>query len=195
MSESIDLQQRLDLALSGDEQALGRLLEHFRAQLRETVYANIQGPLQRRIDEFDVIQQACLRAINAFSSQFRGKQIEEFWAWLEQIQQNTLIDVVRNHQAQRRDARQDQSEENIDIFAGKITSPSQKAIRGEKRHKIETAISQLPESQQAAVRLRHLEGYKITEVADILGKTPAATAQIIYRGISSLKKLLERDTL
>jgi len=194
MSESIDLQQRLDLALSGDEQALGRLLEHFRSQLRETVYANIQGPLQRRIDESDVIQQACLRAINAFSNQFRGKQIEEFWAWLEQIQQNTLIDVVRNHHAQRRDARQDQSGENVDIFAGQITSPSQKAIQGEKRHKIETAISQLPETQQAAVRLRHLEGYKITEVADILGKTPAATAQIIYRGISSLKKLLEQDT-
>ncbi|MCA9006198.1 MAG: sigma-70 family RNA polymerase sigma factor [Planctomycetaceae bacterium] len=180
--------------MNGDEEALGRLLEHFRSRLRETIHANIQGPLQRRIDESDVIQQACLRAINVFSDQFQGNQIEEFWAWLERIQQNTLIDLVRNHQAQRRDARQHQSEENVDIFAGKITSPSQKAIQGEKRHKIEAAISQLPESQQSAVRLRHLEGYKITEVADILGKTPAATAQIIYRGISTLKKILEQDT-
>ena len=72
---------------------------------------------------------------------------------------------------------------------------NQKAMRAEKQQRIEAALLQLPESQQKAVRLRHLEGRKIEDVARILDKSPAATAQVIYRGIAALKRLLESDPL
>lgn len=193
MHEPIDLQALLDAALSGNEQALGELLEHFRNQLRATILANIQGPLQRRIDESDVIQQACIRALGAFNSQFRGKTIEEFWGWLEQIQRNTLVDVVRNHQALRRDARQEKSAGDANLFTGQNTTPSQRAIQGESQQRVENAIRQLPHGQQEAVRLRHIEEREISEIATILGKSPAATAQLIYRGISALRRILEQD--
>ena len=192
MSDPVDLQSLLNSALNGNKHAFGELLEHFRSQLRETLYANIQGPIQRRIDESDVIQQACIQALGAFD-QFRGSTIEEFWGWLEQIQRNTLIDVVRNQQAQRRDPRQEKSAGDANLFAGQNTTPSQKAMRGENRRRVENAINELPEGQREAVRLRHLEGRQISEVAELIGRSPAATAQLIYRGVSALKIILEQD--
>ncbi len=195
MSEPIDPQLLLDAALGGNRTALGQLLDHFRSQLRETIDVQVRGPLQRRIDESDVIQQACVRAVEVFDQQFRGTTTEEFWRWLERIQQHTFIDLARTHQAQRRDARQHNSDVVADEFAGKVSSPSQKAMRTEKQQKLEAALLQLPESQQAAVRLRHLEERKIEEVAQLLGKSPAAAAQLIYRGVAALKTLLDTDPL
>ncbi|WP_166830594.1 sigma-70 family RNA polymerase sigma factor [Thalassoroseus pseudoceratinae] len=195
MSETTDPQHLLDAAIKGNRLALGELLEQFRSQLREKVHAQLQGALQRRVDESDIVQQACVRAVEVFQKQFRGTTIEEFWGWLEQIQQHTFIDLARNHQAQRRDVRRQKSDANADKFAGNVSSPSQKAMRAEKHQRIEAALLQLPELQQKAVRLRHLEGRKIEDVARILGKSPAAAAQVIYRGVAALKRLLESDPL
>jgi RNA polymerase sigma-70 factor (ECF subfamily) len=76
---------------------------------------------------------------------------------------------------------------------GGLTSPSQKAIRGEDAERLSRALAALPDDQREAVRLRHLEGCALAEIAQRLGRTPAATAGLIKRGMKTLRRELHRD--
>jgi RNA polymerase sigma-70 factor (ECF subfamily) len=49
-------------------------------------------------------------------------------------------------------------------------------------------IASLPEMQREAVRLRHLEGCSVDDIADRLGRSPTAAAGLIKRGLETLRK-------
>jgi RNA polymerase sigma-70 factor (ECF subfamily) len=72
-----------------------------------------------------------------------------------------------------------------------LSSPSQKAMRGEEAQQLTRALTALPEDQGEAVRLRHLEGWALADIARHLGRTPAATAGLIKRGMQALRRQLE----
>ena len=69
-----------------------------------------------------------------------------------------------------------------------LSSPSQKAIRDEEAERLSQALTALPADQREAVRLRHLEGWALADVAQQLGRTPAATAGLIKRGMQALRR-------
>jgi RNA polymerase sigma-70 factor (ECF subfamily) len=71
-----------------------------------------------------------------------------------------------------------------------ISTPSQRAIRGEEEQLLMKALSVLPDDQREAVRLRHLEGLALADVARHLGRSPAATAGLIKRGMQVLRRQL-----
>ena len=74
----------------------------------------------------------------------------------------------------------------------KISSPSQKAIRGEEAERLGQALAALPNDQREAVRLRHLEGWALADIACHLGRSPAATAGLIKRGMQALRRQLQK---
>ena len=73
-----------------------------------------------------------------------------------------------------------------------LTSPSQQAIRGEEEQRLNEAVAALPDDQREAVRLRHLEGWALDDIARHLGRTPAATAGLIKRGVKALRRQLPK---
>ena len=73
-----------------------------------------------------------------------------------------------------------------------LSSPSQKAMRGEEAQRLSQALTALPADQREAVRLRHLEGWALSDIAAHLGRTPAATAGLIKRGMQALRRRLNR---
>lgn len=194
MSDSAELDQLLIAARNGDGVALGSLLDAYRSQLRETIDANIHGPLQRRIDASDVIQQTCVQAVRNFS-QFRGSTLAEFWGWLEQVEQHMLVDLVREHGAQKRDAHTEQSGPAQNDAVARATTASQHAIRGERRRELEAAISQLPAGQREAVALRYLDELKIADIATKLDRSEEAVAGLLKRGVRALKAILNDRSL
>jgi RNA polymerase sigma-70 factor, ECF subfamily len=191
MEHPDDCRQSLLLAKAGDEIALGRLLELYRPLLRERVRAQIHGQLQRRLDESDLVQQTFLRAFRDFK-QFRGDTPEEFAGWLLQIHERILVDVIRRHQvAQKRAAdREVRGSEALRVAPGRATSPSQRAIRGESRARLEMAIRELPEAQQEAVRLRYLESRSIAEIAGTMERSEESVAGLLKRGLAALRRFL-----
>jgi RNA polymerase sigma-70 factor, ECF subfamily len=50
---------------------------------------------------------------------------------------------------------------------------------------------QLPEDQREAVELRHLPGCAVAEVAERLGKSQAAIAGLLFRGLKQLRGILQ----
>jgi RNA polymerase sigma-70 factor (ECF subfamily) len=186
----------LELARRGDGEALGRLLELHRAGLHHLAERQLGGRVAVRVAASDVIQQTFLEAHRRFG-QFAGREEQEWAAWLRAILEHKVAGAIRDHALlQKRTVRREQS---MDQDQGSLpglkqgldaghSSPSQKAMRVEEKTRLEGALGTLPEDQREAVRLRHLEGWALENIARRLNRTPAATAGLIKRGMQALRR-------
>jgi RNA polymerase sigma-70 factor (ECF subfamily) len=52
-------------------------------------------------------------------------------------------------------------------------------------------LTELPEAQREAIMLHHLQGRKLAEVAVVLGRSEAAVAGLLFRGLRTLHGLLD----
>jgi RNA polymerase sigma-70 factor (ECF subfamily) len=188
--------QLLEQALQGDREALGQLLEAERTVLHRLAQRQLEGRIAVRVDASDVVQQAFLEAHRSFP-QFAGSDARELVAWLQGILDNKIATAIRDHTLlQKRNLRREQSMDDSqgggapmkqELDAG-LSSPSQKAIRGEEAERLSQALTGLPDDQREAVRLRHLEGWALADIAQRLGRTPTATAGLIKRGMQTLRR-------
>lgn len=178
----------LHRALSGDRAALGQLLDRFRPLLRAKARESLGEPLRARIDESDVVQQTCLLVVRRLD-QLRGRSIGEFIAWLLQVHEHNLLNMVDLHRgAAKRDISREQPGEGLVDVSGRQTSPSQKAMRSERRRQLEQAIDELPEGQRDAVRMRFLEEASLADIARRMERSEEAVAGLLKRGIAQLKR-------
>jgi len=139
-----------------------------------------------------------MQAVQGFEG-FRGGSEAELMAWLRQILAHHLCHLDRDLHRDKRDIRREQSMEQKlgassmrleGLLAGDGRSPSQHVALGESVIRISQAIAQLPEAQADAVRLHYLEGMKLSEVAEELGKSTGAVAGLLHRGMKTLRKQL-----
>lgn len=193
------LRNLIDQARSGDGDALGRLLEHYREFLRRLAAQSIGEKLRVRVDDSDMVQQTLVSAVRNFH-QFRGRDPGEFAAWLKLIQQRNLQDALRNHvAADKRSLGQEVSSVGWsgDAWSGPIDpaqlTPSRQAIRAESFVQLFQMLDRLPEDQRTAVRLRHLEGWKLLQIAAQLGRSEDAVAGLIKRGLKKLRELAAEE--
>jgi RNA polymerase sigma-70 factor (ECF subfamily) len=188
----------LHQARQGDREALGRLLEAHRAALHRLAERQLDVRIAVRVDASDVIQQTFLEAHRSFP-QFAGRDVRDLAAWVQGILDHKVAAAIRDHTLlQKRNVRRERSMD--DSRAGKgplkqeldagLSSPSQKVMRGEEAERLTQALATLPEDQREAVRLRHLEGWALADIARHLGRTPAATAGLIKRGMQALRRRL-----
>src|SRR5262245_12968531 len=194
MDDSLTPNQLLEQALQGDREALGRLLEAQRAALHRLAQRQVEGRIAVRVDASDVIQQTFLEAYRSFP-QFAGRDARELAAWLHRILDHKVAAAIRDHTLlQKRNLGRERSMDDSaagaplkqELDAGH-SSPSQKAIRGEEAVRLSQALTALPDDQREAVRLRHLGGWAVADIARHLGRTPAATAGLIKRGMHTLR--------
>lgn len=187
----------LTQARRGDADALGSLLEAQRPGLYVQAERQLQGRLAARVDASDIIQQTFLEAHRSFA-QFSGDHEREWTAWLQRILEHRVALAVRDHVLlQKRDLRRERPLADPDSGPGPDgqleaghSSPSQRAIRGEEVQRLVAALAALPPDQREAVRLRHLEGQPLAEIARQLGRSLTATAGLIKRGMKALREHL-----
>jgi RNA polymerase sigma-70 factor (ECF subfamily) len=159
--------------------------------------ARLQLEPGQRIAPSDIVQQTLLEA-HEQRDQIRGDDAA-LAAWLRQALVNNLRDALRGLRRARRDVRREQSLEEAveqssvrlgDLLATGHSSPSQHAARHEDLLRLADAIATLPEAQREAVVLHHLQGCSLTETARRLGRTDAAVAGLLHRGLRKLREIL-----
>jgi RNA polymerase sigma-70 factor (ECF subfamily) len=202
MKEHVAADELLQQARRGDRDALGRLLEAQRTALRRLAEGRLGERLEVRVDASDIIQQTFLEAHRSFQ-QFAGQDARELAAWLQAILDHKVAGAVRDHTLLlKRDVRREKSLDDSQGGKGPLkqqldaglSSPSEKAIRGEEERRLTDALTTLPADQREAVRLRHLEGWALADIARRLGRSCAATAGLIKRGMQALRRRLrERE--
>lgn len=173
-------------------------LERHRPYLSLLARAHLNPRHQAKLDLSDIVQQTLLLAI-AKRDQFRGSTEAELAAWLREILKHNLVDALRNQRGRKRDVRREQSLEGAidasfsrtqDWLAAVQSSPSQKAVKQEDLLRLSEALTKLPEAQHEVIVLHHLQGLKLAEVAAEMGRSEAAVAGLLFRGLRTLHTLL-----
>ncbi len=190
-------------AKTGDSEALGELLRQFEGFLLMRAHRYMDDRLRRRFDPGDLVQRTFLEAQRDLKS-FRGKTPSEFGGWLKQILQHNLATAVAEHiNTQKRSVHREilprPTKENDQIgpwltsFPDCQSSPSSVAIRAESVTELMQRLNGLPEMQAEAIRLRYLEGLKLPEIVERLGKSDTAVAGLLKRGLQNLRSVMRND--
>ena len=192
--------EALTRAKTGDRSALLRLLESQRPHLRATARGKLDARMQARVDESDLAQLTLWTAIEGFPA-FRGGTEAELVAWLQAILRQHVAAAARCHVlAQKRGVGKDRHLGSIATDgsaaspfdpASSSATPSRLMQREELQARVESALSELPWEQQQVVRLRFLDDWSATQIAEFLGKTERAVAGLLWRGTSRLKEILQ----
>ncbi len=175
-----------------------QLLERHRPYLMLLARSRILPVNGRKVDASDIVQQTLMDAF-AKREQFRGASEAELTAWLREILKHNLLDVLRHDQCEKRDIRREQLwEAAIDESMTRAqawlvavqSSPSQRASKEEDLLRLSSALDTLPIAQREAIVLHHMQGLKLAEVAQELGRSESAIAGLLFRGLNKLHQLL-----
>ena len=179
----------------GDEPSLDR----YRSYLCLLARMQLGQRLQGKLDASDVVQQTLLQAHQAMG-QFRGQDSGQLAAWLRQILAHNLAHVWRDFARAKRDVARERSlEASLDASAARLnqwlqdqqSSPSQKAERSELLLLLAQALDTLPEPQREAIVLHYWQDWPLARIGAHLGRSPAAVAGLLHRGLKKLRTTLE----
>jgi RNA polymerase sigma-70 factor (ECF subfamily) len=178
-------------------------LEQFRGYLRALARIQLAARpwLAAKLDASDVAQQTLLRA-HAARDQFRGRTQAEMAGWLRQILVRTLANELRALGQAKRDIGAERSlEADLDASSCRLdawlaadqSSPSERACERERADRLAAAVAALPPDQREVVLLKHLETLSLAEVAARVGKSTAAVAGLLRRGLARLGELMRQE--
>ena len=193
--------QLIERAVRGDQRALGKLLGRHRERLRRMVALRLDHRLQGRVDPSDIIQEACLDAARRLP-EYQKSPTMPFFLWLRLLAGQRPVGEHRKHLgAAARDAGRE-----ISLYRGALpetssaalaahllghhTTPSQAAIRAERKIRLQEALNSLDPIDREILALRHFEELTNGEAAAVLGLDKSAASKRYARALIRIKDAL-----
>jgi RNA polymerase sigma-70 factor (ECF subfamily) len=179
----------------------GAELERFRAYLNVLARLGLDPRLRGKVDLSGVVQETLLEA-HVQWQRFQSVAEAARPAYLRKALANNLKDAIARLQTARRDVGRELSlDEAVEASSARLgawlasdeDSPSEQAGLQENQLRLARALEQLPEERRTAVELHSLQGLTLQETACLMGKTKAAVAQLVHRGIKDLHDLLDHE--
>ncbi len=168
----------------GERRAFDELLRLYRGRALGFVTAMIGN-----FDEAkDILQEGFLRAYEHIGG-FRGDA--KFQTWLYRILVNLTRDKIRRNRRARKifepmdDPRGEG--EGPREFADNSRNPQKEFLRREAAGLIDEAIRELPEQQRLVFSLRHIDGMKLGEIAEVLGCRTGTVKAHLFRATQALR--------
>ncbi|MEM1181077.1 MAG: sigma-70 family RNA polymerase sigma factor [Acidobacteriota bacterium] len=175
---------------------LEALLEEYGAWLKQSVRRLC--PRDMGISPEDVEQEVRVRLWKSIES---GRNIEHPPSYLYSIASTVTIDAMRSVRSRRRHlASPEASDDNgdgegpLERRPASEPSPESQTRRREMLAAARRLLDELPESRRRAVGL-YLQGFKIQEIADLMGWTEPKARNLLYRGLSTLREHLAAEGL
>ena len=199
---SEDTNRLLDRVRAGDAAACGELLARHRPRLRRMVDLRLDRQLQGRVDPSDVVQDGFVDALARLPGYLAEPKLPLF-LWLRLVVGERLSKVHRHHLGARmRDAALEVSIYRAPLPAassaalaaqllGRLTSPTQAAVRAERMLRVQEAVNALEPIDREIIALRNFEELSRSEAAAALGIEEAAAAKRYIRAIKRLRAALE----
>jgi RNA polymerase sigma-70 factor (ECF subfamily) len=198
-SSDADLLRRLQ---GGECQALAVLFTRHRERLRRMVRLRLDRRLQGRLDPSDVLQEAYLDVAKRAPEYLANPTLPPF-LWLRFLIGQRLQVLHRQHLGTRmRDAGlevslyrgampQASSASLAAQLLGRLTTPSQAAMRAEMQIKLQEALNGMDPLDREVLALRHFEELSNHDTAAVLGLQKAAASNRYIRALKRLREVLE----
>jgi len=173
--------------------------ERYRNYLRFLARTQLPPHLRARLDPSDIVQQSMLQAHEAAEA-FRGNSEAELMAWLRAILGGVVAHAIRDQHRGVRDVYKEHSiQQQLDqssmLLANALISPVQApsvAMRQEElARSVAELVEELPDAQRDAIVLHYWQQLPLKQVAETLGKSPAAVAGLLQRGLATLREKAE----
>ena len=171
-----------------DPELLDRLIEQYQYRLfRYLVYLTAS---RERAEDF--FQETWIRVLER-GHQYDGKS--KFEAWLFAIARHLVIDWQRQKKMQSLDALTDpEVGAPLEIADEDAPSPLRLLLSHEREATVKASLGQVPTIYREVLLLRFQEEMKLEEIAEVL-ETPISTVKSrLYRGLESLKGMLQGGT-
>lgn len=170
----------LDRCQKGDRESFDELVARHRQGLFRAAY----GMLLNEADAEDATQDAFIRAYRSIR---RCDPRRGFEGWLYAI----LINRCRTRaKAKGREATRSDPDVDGSSASAHEDGPGDLAERNEVREKVQKAIARLPKRQRAALVLLELQGWRVAEVAQIMGCSVGAVKAHLHSARAHLRREL-----
>jgi RNA polymerase sigma-70 factor (ECF subfamily) len=198
---AMSLSELLRRAGAGDAEARGELFARHRARLRRMVELRMDWRLRGRLDPSDILQDAYLEFTRSLPAYLR-EPAAPFYIWLRFVTGRKLLALHRHHLGTRiRDAGREVSLDrqaqppagSLTLAAqilGRFSTPSQAALRAERRRYVREALDAMEPLDREVLTLRHFEQLSNSEAAAVLGISEAAASNRFVRALKRLKDIL-----
>lgn len=163
---------------AGDGYAFGALYRHYAPQLYEYCLRRLGD----RTAAEDCVSETFVRALERIDTlTYRGRDVG---AWLRTIARNIVIDGIRSGRSRY--------EVLTDVFADRHEpghAPEHEALLALDRYVVLRGIAALGGDQRRCLVLRFLCDRDVSEVAQLMDRTPAAVKALQYRALRALAGL------
>jgi RNA polymerase sigma-70 factor (ECF subfamily) len=165
------------------------------------VHLRLSRRLQGRVDDSDVVQEACLEASRRLQEYLAAPGLP-FYLWLRHLTGLKLAEIHRRHLGtQLRDADREvtlhrgglPAADSASLAAqllGTATTPSQAAIRAETRLHVQEALNAMDPIDREVLALKHFEQLSTSEIAQVLGLSKAGAGSRYLRAVKRLRAIL-----
>lgn len=183
MDAVMDAQQKSQVlvarAQKGDRAAFDELAERYRDRIASLIEARLGEGLRRRVDTEDLVQEVLLRAFSCLS-QFRWSGNEALFRWLSTIARHVIYEVAR------REKRELILPSEGHLEAREL-SPSRIVGRDDRFERLKAAMDGLKPEYHEVILLARIRRLPMRDVAERMGRTPDAVAQLLRRALYALK--------
>jgi len=156
--------------LGGDRKAFAILVQRYEPSVRAVAMSVLRDSHLAQ----DVAQDAFVKA---YENLGRLRRAGAFGPWLMQVARRSALNIVRR-QHEASSLREDM-----------VAAPSAGLLDDEKERLL-AAVLQLRESERQAVMLRYFGGYRVAEVAEIVGRSVGTVTKQLSRAHEHLRVLL-----
>jgi RNA polymerase sigma-70 factor (ECF subfamily) len=202
MDAQTDENELLRRIRGGDETALAAMFDRHCARLGKMVRLRLDCRLHGRIDPADVLQEAFVDASRRLAEYAAAPKLP-LSLWLRFLISQRLQLLHRKHFGPTCNAVREVSlysgalpqADSMSLaqqLLGRLTTPSQAAIRIELQLKVQDALSAMDALDREVLALRHFEELTNKETAAVLGLQQAAASNRYIRALRRVKEILTR---
>lgn len=173
--------------MAGEDDQLSRLT----GQLTRWIDKQLSTPLRRELSAEDVAQEVITDALT--NGENLPESDSQLRAWLRCASLHILTDHERRIRAQKRSAQRRLRLSGSYLMSflgqqlGRGRSPSEYLASVEARNEVQKKLEDLQPEQRRAVQLRHIEQYSVQDTARLMGRSRAAVAGLLKRGLKRLR--------
>ncbi|MFK7739664.1 MAG: RNA polymerase sigma factor [Planctomycetota bacterium] len=196
----MDFEDVLAAARRGESSALDELFRRYYSRVEQFVHVALARDfrpkrpwISARFSTGDVVQEV-FRSVLSDLQGFRGSDGEAFFGYLSTVVRNRLMDLLRFHEAAKRDGWRTERHATSDV--SHAAGPETDAVAAERRALFAEVLRTFPDRERRLLRGRIIDKAEFKELASHLGYSSlTSTRRAFYEAHAQLVLRLRRRDL